>query len=95
MLDHARLVAAAAEAVKEAVKAYVPKDGLVLEDGSLLVEGTRNMPRRDNRKLEVLARAMGATDEQITGCDYVAVESSGLRVKKPKAEPKPRKKRAA
>ncbi len=95
LLDHARLVAAAAEAVKDAVKAYVPKDGLVLEDGSLLVEGTRNMPRRDNKKLETLARACGATDEQIAGCDYVAVESSGLKVKKFKAEPKPRKKKAA
>ena len=47
LLNHARLVAAAAEAVKDAVKAYVPKDGLVLADGSLLVEGTRNMPRTD------------------------------------------------
>jgi hypothetical protein len=95
LLNHARLVAAAADAVKEAVKAYVPKTGLVLEDGSLLVEGARNMPRRDNKKMEALARAMGATDEQIAGCDYVAVESSGLKIKKPKAEPKARKSKAA
>lgn len=95
LLDHARLVAAAAEAVKEAVKAYVPKNGLVLADGSLLVEGTRNMPRRDNKKIEMLARTLGATEEQLASCDYIAVESSGLRVKKPKAEAKPRKKRAA
>jgi hypothetical protein len=91
LLNHARLVAAAAEAVKDAVKAYVPKDGLVLEDGSLLVEGTRNMPRRDNAKLETLARTLGATEEQIAGCDYVAVESSGLRIKKPSAKPRKRK----
>ncbi len=95
LLDHARLVGAAVEAVKDAVKAYVPKDGLVLEDGSMLVEGTRNMPRRDYKKLEMLARTMGATDEQIAGCDYLAVESSGLRVKKLKAAAKPRKKKAA
>lgn len=92
LLDHARLVAAAADAVKDAVKAYVPKEGLVLEDGSLLVEGTRNMPRRDNKKMETLARTLGASDEQIAGCDYVAVESSGLRVKKSKAAPKARSK---
>lgn len=83
LLGHARLVAAAAEAVKDAVKAYVPKDGLVLEDGSTLIEGTRNMPRRDNKKLETLARTLGATEEQIAGCDYVAVESAGLKIKKP------------
>jgi hypothetical protein len=94
LLGHARLVAAAAEAVKDGVKAYVPKEGLVLEDGSLLVEGTRNMPRRDNKKLEMLARTLGATDEQIAGCDYVAVESSGLKVKKAPAA-KAKKKAAA
>lgn len=93
LLDHARLVAAAAEAVKDAVKAYVPKEGLELADGSLLVEGTRNMPRLDNKRLMTLARALGATDEQIEGCNYTAVESSGLRVKEPAA--KSRKKKAA
>jgi len=82
LLEHAKLVGKAADDVKEAVKAYVPRDGLVLEDGSLLVEGTRNMPRRDGKKLEALARACGATEEQIAGCDYIAVESSGLKVKK-------------
>jgi hypothetical protein len=94
LLGRARLVAAAAEAVKDGVKAYVPKEGLVLADGSLLVEGTRNMPRRDNKKLEMLARTLGATDEQLAGCDYVAVESSGLKVKKAPA-PKAKKKAAA
>lgn len=88
LLARARLVGAAADAVKEGVKAYVPKEGIVLEDGSLLVEGTRNMPRRDNKKLEMLARTLGASEEQIAGCDYVAVESSGLKVKKPTAKSK-------
>lgn len=95
LLDHARLVAAAAEAVKEAIKAYVPKEGLVLEDGSLLVEGTRNMPRTDNARVMTLARTLGATEEQIEACNYIAVESSGLRVKKSAAAAKSRKKRAA
>ncbi len=86
LLNHARLVAAAALAVKEAVKAYVPKTGLVLDDGSLLVEGERRMPRTDHKKVAALAVALGATPEQIESCSYVAVESSGLRVKKaPKA----------
>jgi hypothetical protein len=95
LLDHARLVEKAAWAVKDAVKAYVPKDGLVLGDGSLLVEGTRNMPRFDNARLMTLARTLGATEEQIEACNYVAVESAGLKVKRPAAVAKPRKKRAA
>lgn len=83
LLAHARLVAAAAEAVKEQVKAYVPKEGLCLEDGSLLVEGTRQMPRTDHKKVAALAVALGATPEQIESCSYIATESAGLKVKKP------------
>lgn len=95
LLDRARLVAKAAWAVTDAVKAYVPKDGLVLEDGSLLIEGERKMPRTDHARMMTLARSLGATDEQIEACNYVAVESAGLKVKKPAAVAKPRKKRAA
>ena len=83
LLAHARLVAAAAEAVKEAVKAYVPKEGLVLEDGSLLTPSTRNMPRFDNKRLRALALALGATTDQIEACNYIALEDAGLKIKKP------------
>lgn len=83
LLDMARLVSAAAEAVKTAVKAYVPEAGLELSDGSLLIEGTRDMPRTDHKRMAELARTLGATPEQIESCNYVAIESSGLRVKKP------------
>ncbi len=51
------------------------------------------MPRFDKGKAIALARELGATDEQIEACSYVAVESSGLRVTGGAA--KPRKKKAA
>jgi hypothetical protein len=92
LLNHARLVKAAAEAVKDAVDAYVPKEGLVLADGSLLVPSTRNMPRFDNARLKTLAVSMGATPEQIEACNYVAVENAGLKIRKPT---KAKRKRAA
>lgn len=100
--DHARwlndmqkLVRAAADAVKDQVKAYTPDEGLVLSDGSLLIEGTRNMPRVDNKKIHALAVALGATPEQIESCSYIAVESAGLKVKKPAKPAKVRKAKAA
>lgn len=83
LLAMARLVAAAAEAVKEQVKAYVPKDGLLLEDGSLLIEAMRNVNRKNHARIEALATALGATDEQLEACSVVVQESAGLRVKKP------------
>ena len=82
LLAHARLVAAAAEAVKDAVKAYVPKAGLSLSDGSMLVEGHRNMVRVDHARVESLARSLGATDAQLDACSRSVVESAGLKVKK-------------
>jgi hypothetical protein len=69
--------------VKKALKAYVPKEGLVLEDGSLFVEGERRMPRTDHEKMAQLAISLGATPEQIESCSYVAIESAGLKLKKP------------
>jgi hypothetical protein len=85
LLNHLRLVGASVEAVKEAVKAYVPKGGLVLSDGSLLYEATRNISRKNHAKVEALARALGATDEQIESCSAVVQESAGLKVRKPTA----------
>lgn len=95
LLAHARLVEAAAKAVKEAVKEACPPDGWILEDGGVLVEGSRNMPRFDVDKLKSLARAAGVTDEDMESCSYVAKESAGLKIKKPEVVARPRKKRAA
>lgn len=83
LLAHAKLVIKAGEAVKALVDAYVPKEGLVLEDGSLLVPSTRNMPRFDNARLKALAIAKGATTDQIEACNYIAVENAGLKIRKP------------
>jgi hypothetical protein len=80
--DMQRLVGKAAEAVKERVKAYVG-GGVTLADGRVLYEGERVMQRTDHARVEALARAMGATDEQIEACTRPVVESAGLKVKKP------------
>lgn len=79
LYEQAKAVESAAKAVKDAVKAYVPDGGLSLEDGSVLVEGTRQMPRFDKGKAVGLMRELGATDAQIESCSYVATESAGLK----------------
>ncbi len=61
----------------------------------MLIEGTRNMPCFAKDKAIALARALGATDEQLESLNYVAVQSSGLKVKKPAAAKATRKKKAA
>ncbi len=83
LYNQAKAVEAAAKLVKDAVKAFVPEEGLTLSDGSVLAESERQMPRFDKAKALGLARELGATDEQIEACTYVATESAGLRVKKP------------
>lgn len=92
----AKAVESAAKLVKDAVKAYVPEGGIALADGSVMAEGTRNMPRFDVERLKSLARSAGVTDADIEGCTRTVVESAGLKVKKPEAPAKPRsRKRAA
>lgn len=93
LYNQAKAVEAAAKLVKDAVKAYVPAEGLQLADGSVLAEGSRNMSRFDKDRAISLARSLGASDEQIEACTRSVVESSGLRVSG--AAAKPRKKRAA
>jgi len=80
LYEQAKAVEAAARLVKDAVRAYVPEAGLVLEDGSVLKEGTRNMPRFQKDVAVALLRELGATEEQIAGLTRSVVESSGLRV---------------
>lgn len=84
MLDRVRLVEAACAAVKSAIKTACPSEGWTLVDGSVLREGTREVPRFDRAKLTELAKARGATDEDIASCTYVFTESAGLRLSKPK-----------
>lgn len=88
LYEQAKVVEAAAKLVKDAVRAYVPEAGLVLEDGSVLREGTRNMPRFQKDVAVALLRELGATEEQIAGLTRSMVESSGLRVQtaKPRAK---------
>lgn len=93
MLNTIRLVESKCTELKALIKAYVPEGGLVLEDGSVLAEGTRNMERFDKARALGLLREKGATEEEIEACSRSVVESSGLRVSGPSA--KPRKRRAA
>lgn len=88
MLDRIRLVEGACKAIKEAIKEACPPGGWTLEDGSVLREGTRDVPRFDKQRALDLARAKGATEEEIAACTYVFTESSGLRLSKPAKEKK-------
>lgn len=94
MLDRVRLVEAACKAVKDAIKAAVPPEGWRLEDGSLLAESTREMPRFDKGRAMALLRELGASDEQVEALTYKYRESAGLRVMKADGGAK-RKRRAA
>lgn len=91
LYNQAKVVESAAKLVKDAVKAYIPKDGITLEDGSVLAEGSRNMPRFDKDRAVALMRALGATDEQLEGLTRTVVESGGLRVSGGKSLPRKRK----
>jgi len=95
LLARAKLLAKAADDVKDAIKAACPREGWRLEDGSVLVEGTRNMPRFDLTKLKGLARDAGVTDEQMESCSYVATESAGLKVQMAAGSKPARKRKAA
>ena len=80
LLDRAKLVEAAAKAVRDAVKAACPEDGWAMPDGSRLTETYREVPRFDKGKALALLRELGATDEQIEQCTYRYRESGGLRL---------------
>jgi len=95
LYDQAKAVEAAAKQVKDAVKAYVPAEGLTLEDGSTLIEGTRSMPRFNRERAVTLMRALGATDEQIESCTVVGIEGTGLKHVGGTKVAKPRKSKAA
>ncbi len=92
LYNQAKAIEAAAKLVKDAVKAFVPAEGVALSDGSVLAEGTREMNRFDKGKALALARELGASEAQIDACSYAVTESAGLRVKKPAAS---RKRKAA
>ncbi len=85
MIDRVRLVESACKAVRDAIKEACPPEGWILEDGSTLREGTREVPRFDKGAALALARAKGATEAEIAACTYVFTESSGLRLSKPTA----------
>lgn len=89
LYDRAKLVEAAAKAVKDAVKAYVPDEGLQLPDGSVLIESTRNMPRFSKDRAIGVMRELKATEQQIESCTSVVTEGAGLRLR---AAPKARSK---
>ncbi len=88
MLDRIRLVEGACKSIRDAIKEACPPKGWTLEDGSVLREGTRDVPRFDKAKALDLARAKGATEAEIAACTYVFTESSGLRLSKPAKEKK-------
>jgi hypothetical protein len=84
MLDRLRLVAAASDAIKDAIKAACPEAGWQLEDGSVLRESSSSVRAFDKGKAQALLRELGATDEQIESCFYEFARSNGLRVSKPR-----------
>lgn len=80
MMDRIRLVEAACKAIKDAIKSKVPEGGWLLDDGSKLIESTREMPRFDKNKAFALLKQLGATDAQIASLTYTWKESAGLKI---------------
>jgi len=95
LYEQAKAVEAAAKQVKDVVKAYVPAEGLTLEDGALLIEATRMMPRFNRERAVGLMRALGASDEQIESCTVTSSEGNGLKRVGGEKATKARKKKAA
>jgi len=93
MMDRIRLVEAACKAIKDAIKAKVPEGGWLLDDGSKLIESTRDMPRFDKNKALALLKQLGATQAQIDSLTYVWKESAGLKIVGGPAAAKPKRTR--
>lgn len=94
MMDRIRLVESACKAIKDAIKAKVPEGGWQLDDGSKLIESTRDMPRFDKNKALVLLKQLGATDAQLAALTYVWKESAGLKIVGGPAAAKPKRTRS-
>lgn len=94
MMDRIRLVESACKAIKDAIKAKVPEGGWLLEDGSKLVESTRDMPRFDKNKALLLLKQLGATQAQFDSLTYVWKESAGLKIVGGPAAAKPKRTRS-
>jgi hypothetical protein len=72
------------ERVSAAVKAYVADGAITTSDGTVIQQSYRTMPRLDTDDLIKLAKAKGATDEEISACVHAKVEGNGVRASKPK-----------
>jgi hypothetical protein len=66
--------------VDAAIGALVANGPVTTSDGRTIAEGTRSMNRLNLGALEELARAKGATDEEIAGCFRRSTESTGVRI---------------
>ncbi len=94
MLDRCRLASAQIDAIKDAIKAWVPAEGVELPDGSVLRETVATATTLDKAMALSLLRELGATEQQIEGLNRSFQRSNGLRVTKPGGA-KPRRKKAA
>lgn len=94
MLDRCRLASAQIDAIKDAIKGWVPAEGAELPDGSVLRETSATVQALDKARTLSMLRELGATDQQIDGLYYSFTKSNGLRVSKPGGA-KPRKRKAA
>jgi PD-(D/E)XK nuclease superfamily len=70
----------AMDQVDASLKRLVADGPVRTSDGRPISEGQRNVSRLNMGALEELARAKGATDEEIAGCMRTSVESTGVRL---------------
>lgn len=80
-LDVLRLAEEVIELKKKEIKALVPAEGWVCEDGRVLKETKSSVQAFDKNKAIDLLKTFGATDEQINRtCFYTYERSNGLRI---------------
>lgn len=81
-----RVFYAYAEEVETAVSEFVGESEHSLTEGGVIKRTFRNVPRLSVPELIALARARGATDEEIASCTHMHRESAGIRIVKAKGD---------
>jgi hypothetical protein len=80
MLTIRPLIRKACDQVDAAIEAYVAEGSVRTSDGREIKKAWRTMPRMNQQALIELARAKGATDDEVNSCVRSSVEGNGVRI---------------
>ena len=80
MLTMRPLIRKACDQVDAAIEAYVAAGPVRTSDGREIKKAFRTMPRMNQQALIDLARAKGATEDEVNACIRSNVEGNGVRI---------------